>query len=228
MTRMAHRIPMDRRSWLRLVGRASAGIALVGCGGGLADDDPLDAAPGDAPLLPDGAECAPTTADVLGPFYRDGAPSRMELAALTEPGDRLALDGIVYSDDCATPLVGAVLDVWQADATGAYHEPNAAGGPYRLRGKVTTADDGTWSLSTIRPGNYENGPGGWRPAHIHFTVSHFGYRTVTTQLYFAGDPFLPPNDSCTACGSDDPLRVIALAASKNGLAGSWPVVLART
>ena len=31
------------------------------------------------------------------------------------------------------------------------------------------------------------------------------------QLYFAGDRYLPPNDSCAACGSDDPDRVIPLA-----------------
>lgn len=227
MTRLAHRVSLDRRSWLRLVGGASAGLAVVGCGGsGLDDGAPIDAALADA-LVPDGAACTTTAGDVLGPFYRAGAPSRMELASPTEPGDRLALEGIVYADDCTTPLVGAVLDVWQADSTGAYHEPNAAGGPYRLRGKVTTAADGTWSLSTIRPGNYETSPGAWRPAHIHFTVSYVGYRTVSTQLYFAGDPFLPPNDSCDACGSEDPARVIALAATKNGLAGSWPVVLAR-
>jgi protocatechuate 3,4-dioxygenase beta subunit len=224
---------MDRRSWLRLVGRASAGIVLVGAGcggGGMGDDDtpPIDGSGVDGPPLPDGNVCSATTADVLGPFYREGAPSRMEIAAPTEPGERLELEGVVYSDDCTTPLVGALLDVWQADSMGAYHEPTEAGGPYRLRGKVMTGNDGTWSLSTIRPGNYENGPGGWRPAHIHFTISHFGYRTVTTQLYFAGDPFLPPNDSCTSCGSDDPARVIPLAATKVGLAGSWPIVLART
>ncbi|MBE7452343.1 MAG: hypothetical protein HS111_26705 [Kofleriaceae bacterium] len=223
---------LDRRALLRLLGRASAGaagLALFGAcgdgGGGLEVDG---GGPLDATVLPDGAICRATTADVLGPYHRSGAPSRTMIAAATEAGDRLALDGVVLADDCTTPLVGAVLDVWQADAAGAYHEPDAAGGPYRLRGKVAAAADGTWMVDTIRPGNYQTGPGAWRPAHVHLIVSHPGYRTVTTQLYFAGDPYLPPNDSCTTCGSDDPARIIPLTARPGGgLAGELRIVLAR-
>ncbi len=218
---------LDRRALLRLLGGASAGaagLALFGaCGDGGGPGGDLDAR-----ILSDGAVCRATTADVLGPYHRAGAPSRMMIAAATEAGDRLALDGVVLADDCATPLVGAMLDVWQADASGAYHEPTAAGGPYRLRGKLATAADGTWMLDTVRPGNYQTGPGAWRPAHVHVIVSHPGYRTVTTQLYFAGDPYLPPNDSCTSCGSDDPARIIALTPrAGGGLAGALRVVLAR-
>jgi protocatechuate 3,4-dioxygenase beta subunit len=223
--------PLDRRAWLRLVGRSSAGLVLLGaCGGGGGDDDPaaLDAAdPTDALVLPDGSVCRATTGDVLGPFYREGAPSRAMIAAATEPGERLQLGGTVLADDCATALAGVTIDVWQADSSGAYHEPTEAGGPYRLRGKLTTAADGTWGLQTIKPGNYENGPGGWRPAHLHFIVSAPGFRSVTTQIYFAGDPFLPPNDSCGTCASDDPARIVALAAAKVGLVGELPLVLQR-
>jgi catechol 1,2-dioxygenase len=222
---------LDRRAMLRLLGRASAGAAglvLVGGGGGDTAAD-LDAASGDidALILPDGAICRPTTSDVLGPFHRPGAPSRAMIADLTEAGDRIALDGVVLGSDCTTPLAGAKLDVWQADATGAYHEPTAAGGPFRLRGQIASAADGTWAIDTIRPGNYMNGPG-WRPAHIHFIVSAPGHRSLTTQLYFAGDQFLPPNDSCTTCGSDDPARIIPLTPrSGGGLAGEFRIVLAR-
>jgi catechol 1,2-dioxygenase len=230
---MIHRVDhrLDRRTWLRMAGRATAGIALLGAcgGGGDGDDDPLIDAPPptDAVVLPDGNLCTATTGDVLGPFYREGAPSRMMIADLTEPGERLQLDGIVLADDCTSALAGVTIDVWQADATGAYHEPTAAGGPYRLRGKLTTAADGTWSLSTIKPGNYENGPGLWRPAHLHFIISAPGFRSVTTQIYFAGDRFLPPNDSCTSCNSDDPARVVALTAGKAGMIGELPLILAR-
>jgi protocatechuate 3,4-dioxygenase beta subunit len=221
---------MKRRDALRWLGTSSGLVVLSSCGGGGGGDDDgvmLDATDGtDALVLPDGAICRTTTNDVLGPFHRDGAPSRMMIASATEPGDRIALGGIVLADDCATPLVGAALDIWQADATGAYHEP-AAGEPFRLRGKVGAAADGTWAIDTIRPGNYRNGPG-WRPAHIHFIVAHPGYRTLTTQLYFAGDPFLPPNDSCTSCGSDDPARIIPLVArAGGGFTADFRIVLAR-
>ncbi|HVK78942.1 MAG TPA: hypothetical protein VM734_36835 [Kofleriaceae bacterium] len=213
---------IDRREVLRWMGRASAGAAalhLVGACGGDAGGDgdlALDAPP--APPL-DGGGCRATTADVLGPYHRDGAPARMMIASATEPGERLVLDGVVVADDCTTPLVGAMLDVWQADRDGTYYEPDAAGSePFRLRGKLAAAADGTWAVDTIRPGNYQQGPGLWRPAHVHVIVSHPGYRSVTTQLYFAGDPYLPPNDSCTTCGSDDPDRILALTP---GIAGGW-------
>ena len=52
---------------------------------------------------------------------------------------------------------------------------------------------------------------------------------MTTQLYFAGDPYLPPNDSCGSCTSEDPDRQVALARGKDGVEhGTWRVVLRRT
>lgn len=221
---------MKRRDALRWLSTSSGLVILSACGtrsGGGDDDVLVDAADNaDALVLPDGAVCRATSNDVLGPFHRDGAPSRMMIASATEPGDRIALDGVVLADDCTTPLVGAALDIWQADAAGMYHEPNA-GEPFRLRGKVAAANDGTWAIDTIKPGNYRNGTG-WRPAHIHFIVAHPGYRTLTTQLYFAGDQFLPPNDSCTSCGSDDPARIIPLVArAGGGFTGELRIVLAR-
>jgi len=215
---------LDRRALLGWLGRASAGaagLALLGCGdrdgdGGLGAD-----ASGDG-----GGGCRITTSDVLGPYFRDGAPSRSMIAAATEPGERLVLDGVVLAEDCSTPLAGAVLEVWQADRDGVYYEPDAPGGPYRLRGRVTTAADGTWQVDTIRPGNYMLDAVSWRPAHVHFMVMHPGYDTLTTQLYFAGDRFLPPHDGCTTCGSDDPARIISLAGGTGGgWRGQFPIVL---
>jgi protocatechuate 3,4-dioxygenase beta subunit len=227
---------MDRRAWLRWMGRASAGLAVLGACGGDGGGDGADAAglvdaagdPLDARVLADGGVCSATTGDLLGPYYREGAPSRMTIAELSEPGERLQLDGVVLADDCTTPLAGAMIDVWQADSTGNYHEPTEAGGPFRLRGKLVTAADGTWELRTVRPGNYQNGgPTLWRPAHVHFIVSAPGYRPVTTQIYFAGDPYLPPNDSCSTCRSDDPARIVSLTAGKVGMIGELPIILAR-
>ena len=66
------------------------------------------------------------------------------------------------------------------------------------------------AFETIQPGRYLNG-GSFRPAHIHFMVSRPGLAPLTTQLYFAGDPYLQPNDSCGGCNSDDPTLIIELA-----------------
>ncbi len=56
---------------------------------------------------------------------------------------------------------------------------------------------------------------GFRPAHIHFKVSHPDYETLTTQLYFEGDPYLGQNDACgRGCNSDDLRRIIELRAGE--------------
>jgi protocatechuate 3,4-dioxygenase beta subunit len=168
--------------------------------------------------------CEPTGSDVEGPFHVDGAPQRTVLAEADEPGDRLVVEGTVYGPDCTTPVAGAMLDVWHADAEGNYHEADQ---DYRLRGQMMTDADGRYRLETIRPGNYPLG-NSMRPAHIHFTITKPGYAPLTTQLYFAGDPFLSPNDPCGGgCNSGDPTLIIDLdePAGQVDWRGTFDIVL---
>ncbi len=90
-------------------------------------------------------------------------------------GTTLVVTGRVLTVTCQ-PVAGAVLDFWQADASGAYD--NAG---YRLRGHQRTGGDGGYSLRTVVPGEY---PG--RTGHIHVKVQAPGAATLTTQLYFPG------------------------------------------
>jgi catechol 1,2-dioxygenase len=168
------------------------------------------------------AGCRPTRPDAAGPFYLPGAPYRVSIAPPAEPGTRLIIRGRVLAPDCTTPLGGAVLDVWQADAGGSYHDD-------RLRGRIRTDAQGRYELHSIRPGAYRIGDR-HRPAHIHVTVSREGSRPLTTQLYFTGDPYLAPNDACgRACRSDDPDRIIPLRAEERMgaefLTGLFDIVL---
>lgn len=161
--------------------------------------------------------CEPTGSDFKGPMYAPGAPRRSVLAGPDEPGDRLRIRGTVFAPDCRTPVSRALLDVWQADAAGRYHDEREA---YRLRGQILTDGRGQYQIDTIRPGGY-----GGRPAHIHFTVGAPGHEPLTTQLYFRGDPVLD-HDACgPACNSDDPHRIIALARLATGFAGTFDFVL---
>lgn len=155
--------------------------------------------------------CSPTTQDLEGPYYEPGAPARRKIAADDEPGERLIISGTVYGPDCETLLPSALIDVWQADKDGEYHGASAE---YRLRGQIMTDADGGYEFETIMPGRYAQS-GGYRPAHIHFMVSRPGNKPLTTQLYFAGDPYLPPNDACgPACNSSDPERIIDLTGAE--------------
>ncbi len=139
-------------------------------------------APRDAtPHIPldehDAAVCAATADNIEGPFYKRGAPHRAVLAADDEPGERLVVSGVVRSTACA-PLAGVVLDIWHADARGGYDNDG-----YHLRGKLVTDRAGRYELHTVVPGRYLNGAR-YRPAHIHVKLG-----ALTTQLYFAGDPY---------------------------------------
>jgi catechol 1,2-dioxygenase len=194
---MMERDVLDRRAFLRLMTLFPA--PLAGLLAALASG-----APGAARAQ---AKCRPTRPDLQGPFYVPGAPYRIAIASAEEPGERLILRGRVLGPDCATPVAGALLDVWQADAQGNYHGPSEQ---YRLRGRLQTNAGGRWELFTIRPGAYRIGDR-FRPAHIHLSVTHRAYLPLTTQLYFTGDPSLAPNDACgSACRSDDPGRIIDL------------------
>jgi protocatechuate 3,4-dioxygenase beta subunit len=150
-----------------------------GGGGGGAPDGSGSAEADGAP----GADCAETEANIEGPFYKEGAPSRMVLVDADTPGTRITVSGRVLAADGCTPLAGATLDVWQADASGAYDNDG-----FRLRGVLETAGDGSYEIVTIVPGHYLNGDR-YRPAHIHVKASAPGHQLLTTQLYFADDPY---------------------------------------
>ncbi len=111
---------------------------------------------------------------------------------------RLVITGRVLTADCA-PVAGAVLDFWQADANGVYDNVG-----FTLRGKQETAEDGSYRLETVLPGEY---PG--RPPHIHVKVNAPGGSALTTQIYFAGqagnesDGLIQPTLITTLTTEDD-------------------------
>jgi protocatechuate 3,4-dioxygenase beta subunit len=178
----------------------------------------------------DAAICRASERDALGPFFEDGSPTRALIAALDEPGDRLFIEGsLVDVADCARPLSGYVVDVWQADVDGAYHAANSS--DFRLRGRVVTGADGRFAFETIKPGFYETA-GGPRPAHLHVRVyTADGVDRLVTQLYFAGDEFLGLADGCQppTCFSGDPDRILDLAptrvSGRDGLLGRVRLVV---
>lgn len=161
-------------------------------------------------------ECDETETNPLGPYYREGAPVRSDLAA-GQPGTILLLEGSVLGGaDCETALEGALLDVWQADDAGAYDNDSP---DFLFRGRLYTGADGRYSLRTILPGRYELAPGQFRPRHIHLKLEAAGHRAIVTQLYFSGDPY---NES------DSMFReslVVDSAEGGEGLVGSFTFVL---
>jgi protocatechuate 3,4-dioxygenase beta subunit len=112
-------------------------------------------------------------------------------------GERIIVAGRVL-DENGRPVPNAMVEVWQANASGRYHhprdqhdaplDPNFVG-----RGCVFTDAGGHYRFTTIRPGAYPwRNPGpGWRPMHIHFGLHGAGFaQRLITQMYFPGDPLL--------------------------------------
>lgn len=121
----------------------------------------------------------PTPADIEGPFYKAGAPTKTSLDA----NPNLCLNGKVYNVD-GKVIVGCTLDFWQADAVGSY-DMNG----FSYRGKTQTDGDGCYKMETIVPGDYQIGPNEYRCSHIHVKLSATGYKDLTTQLYFQDDKY---------------------------------------
>lgn len=110
-------------------------------------------------------------------------------------GQRIVVAGRVVDED-GRPLRDTLVEVWQTNAAGRYRhakdnhpaplDPNFGGA-----GRAITDADGGFRFTTIRPGAYpwRNHDNAWRPAHIHFSIFGWCFRTrLVTQMYFPDDP----------------------------------------
>ena len=156
---------MDRRRALRIAaGLAAAPLSLRATGASL-------------PPTPECRGEGATPRQTEGPFYTPQTPLKSSFLADAE-GERLVLQGYVLDTRCR-PLAGSWVDLWHADATGAYDNRG-----FRLRGHQFADAGGRYRFETIVPGLY---PG--RTRHFHVKLRAQGARReLTTQLYFPGEP----------------------------------------
>jgi protocatechuate 3,4-dioxygenase beta subunit len=80
-------------------------------------------------------------------------------------GKKLVVSGRIVTPD-GKPVAGALVEVWQADASGE-------------QARATTDGDGRFftSIASVRPGRLPN---------VHYRVSHEAHATTMTQLQFSG------------------------------------------
>ena len=145
-----------------------------------------------------------TESSELGPFHQSDSPELPVGADLirANAGDRVLVRGRV-SDTGGRALPGALLDFWQAAASGLYPAQDGAQEPTNLRFRMRADGEGRYAFTTIRPAPYTvpyDGPVGdllraggrdaWRPAHFHFIVTAAGHLPVVTELFSADDPYV--------------------------------------
>ncbi|WP_207062148.1 protocatechuate 3,4-dioxygenase [Motiliproteus sp. SC1-56] len=132
-----------------------------------------------------------------GPFYPATDPTGSD-ADLTRrlpegpvaQGQPLLIRGRVL-DAQGAPVAGARVEIWQADTFGHYRHPRDRGRVdpnFQGWGEAITDAGGHYRFHTVKPAPYLAGQEWVRPPHIHFRVSARGRPSLTTQLYFAGDP----------------------------------------
>jgi protocatechuate 3,4-dioxygenase beta subunit len=120
---------------------------------------------------------------------------------LSEVNGRRALGQLIHvtgrvMDQDGSPIAGAVIELWQANAAGRYihkmddHQapldPNFIG-----QGRLATNEAGEYEFFTIKPGGYPVLVSGWwwRPPHIHFSILGVSWMDrFVTQVFFPGEP----------------------------------------
>ncbi|MFJ3673864.1 dioxygenase [Streptomyces sp. NPDC090106] len=149
-----------------------------------------------------------TEATVFGPFHTEDAPyiefgGDIAGGAVGEP---CWVEGTV-TDLEGSPIGGARIEVWEADADGyydvQYNDERVAG-----RAWFETDADGRYAFWGVTPTPYpipHDGPVGrmleragrspYRAAHLHFMVTAKEMRTLVTHIFVEGDPQLEIGDS---------------------------------
>ncbi|HUP06085.1 MAG TPA: dioxygenase [Caldimonas sp.] len=180
-----------------------------------------------------------TSANLMGPFWRDGAPpmrSGDSIVRSPTAGDPLFVTLRVEDLD-GRPVADARVDVWQAAADGRYENQDPSQAEMNLRGTFRTDAEGRIDFRSVRPSGYPvpvDGPVGallraqgrhnLRPAHLHAMVHKPGFRTLFAQVYADDDPNL---ESDVQFGVRRPLvgrfrrHAPGVAAPARDVVGTW-------
>ncbi|MCX7339933.1 MAG: protocatechuate 3,4-dioxygenase subunit alpha [Hyphomicrobiales bacterium] len=146
--------------------------------------------------LPPAHELTPS--QTVGPFFhfmltpKTYGVREIFTADLTKEGpggERLRIEGRVLDADGA-PIPDAMLEIWQADANGAYAHPASpkpAANGFCGFGRCPTDAHGAFAFDTIMPGIVPTFDGAPQSPHIAVTLFARGMtRHLVTRIYFAG------------------------------------------
>ena len=128
----------------------------------------------------------PTTTDILGPFYRPGAPFKTDLVQQGTKGEILHFSGTVY-DKTGKAAKETLVEIWHCNEDGVYDNTSD---DYVYRSSFKTGTDGKYNFRTILPVPYAAGQTLTRPAHIHMRISNNKSQDLVTQVYFKGDKYI--------------------------------------
>lgn len=137
-----------------------------------------------------------TPSQTIGPFFHlcltvDETAGR--LAGPGAEGEHVTLICRI-SDGDGIPVDDAMIELWQADASGTYNHPDdpryADQDPaFRGFGRLATNNEGVCVFETVKPGRTPASNGAQEAPHINVSVFARGLlKRAVTRIYFAGDP----------------------------------------
>lgn len=157
----------------------------------------------------------------VGPFFHFGLATNTALGRIApgnESAERMALRVCVLDGD-GTPVPDALVEVYHADATGAYPASPSERGGFTGFGRLPTDAEGVCTFQTIRPGRVESSA-----PHITVCILARGLlRHVYTRIYFSGDSGLDADPILALVPADR--RSTLMATRVAGTADAWAFVI---
>ncbi len=173
-----------------------------------------------------------TGSQTVGPFFRIGLTPLFTpvVAGPDVPGKHVTIQGRVLDGD-GKPIPDAMLETWQADATGQYAQPDTSQHPsppghFTGFGRVPTDESGQFTLSTIQPGRVP-GPGDSLQApHLVVLVFMRGLlRHLVTRMYFPDEPGNEDDPILHLVPSERRTTLIARRSSEDENVLLWDVIM---
>src|SRR4051794_5362809 len=189
---------VTRRRLLAVAGGAGLALVAAACGGasgsaaratgatGATRPRPQPTTPTTVPTTTAGAapvpvQCVLTPELTEGPYYLTGEPERRDVTE-AKAGTPLRLQLTVADATRCTPIPGAVVEIWHADAQGVYSGfGDGTSNRTFLRGSQVTDANGVATFDTIYPGWYQG-----RATHIHMKArqTKAASQVHTGQMFF--------------------------------------------
>jgi protocatechuate 3,4-dioxygenase, alpha subunit len=141
-------------------------------------------------------DLTPTPSQTVGPYLHLGLTDLRSVACVAgkaTSGQRIHLTYRVLDGE-DVPVPDAMIELWQADADGRYNNSeqetratSAVG--FCGYGRLATAEDGSCTFETVKPGRVPYVDGSLQAPHINVSVLGRGIlKRLSTRTYFAGDP----------------------------------------
>ena len=171
-----------------------------------------------------------TPSQTIGPFFAYaltpkayGLPELVTGAMVGEgaTGERITVTGRIF-DGAGAPVTDAMLEIWQADSSGAYARPGV-NSAFNGFGRTESDAEGRFTFTTLKPGPVNDGKGSLQAPHLSLSLFARGLMIrLATRIYFADEP-ANANDQVLALVPE--ARRATLIAARRGVTYTFDIHL---